>query len=220
MLVEDAGSPLHGAHSSERKTEILTAFGDIQHATVKHVDQLLELGCADRRPPTLIPLIEPLLDDDLAISTLTPDEITELQWSVPAMIEMCERLSDYAIPSTLIHGDLHAGNVLNANGNMVFFDWTEACIAHPFMDVFMIFNEKDDVIRNRMRDAYLALWTEFESAERLQELWSLCGVVHALHHAVSYQSILRHTEVRSRRELAGTVPFLLREALRYLRSPA
>ncbi len=130
---------------------------------------------------------------------------------------MCSRLSDYAVPATLVHGDLHLENVAISDGGLMFFDWTEACVAHPFMDMFLIFNERDDAIRIRLRDAYLAVWTDFEPMKRLLELWAICGVVHAMHHAVSYQSILKHTEERSRDELGGAPPFLLRKALRYPR---
>jgi hypothetical protein len=87
------------------------------------------------------------------------------------------------------------------------------------MDMFMIFNETEDSIRNRTRDDYLAIWTSFETTERLRELWSLCGVVHALHHAVGYWAILHRTEERSKGEMAEWLPFLLRKALRFLRDP-
>ena len=107
-----------------------------------------------------------------------------------------------------------------SDGGLPFFDWTKACVTHPFMDMFLIFNERDEALRTRLRDAYLELWTGFEPMGRLLELWSLCGVVHALHHAVSYQSILKHTKERSRGELGDAPPFLLRKALRYLSNPA
>lgn len=220
MLLQEAGVTHRGSVPIDQKTAILTAFGHIQRTTVPHVDQLQELGCADRRAHTLIHQIEPLLQDELAVAALAPEEVSELRQRVPEMIELCQRISDYSVPLTLIHGDLHAGNVASVDDQLVFFDWTEACIAHPFMDAFMIYNERDEDVHNRMRDAYLPGWSSFESIERLRELWSLCAVVRALHHAVSYLTILRHTEVRSRRELAGTLPFLLREALWYLHKPA
>jgi aminoglycoside phosphotransferase (APT) family kinase protein len=163
-----------------------------------------------------MPRIEPLLHDQLGVSKLAADEIGELRRQAPKLMDMCSRLSDYSVPATLIHGDLHLDNVAISDGGFTFFDWTDACVAHPFMDMFLIFNERDEELRTRLRDTYLELWTDFEPRGRLLELWSLCGVVHALYHAVSYQSILNHTEERSRGELGDALPFLLRKALRYL----
>lgn len=216
MLLGDVGPTLGKQLPIERKIEILQVFGALQRDTAEHVDQLLDLGCADRKPQNLISRIDPLLNDELAISKLTTDEVGELQREAPRIVDMCLRCSNYSIPPTLIHGDFHLENVAVSDGKMIVLDWTEACIAHPFMDMFFIFNEREEPLHSQLRDAYLALWTDFETMERLRELWSLCGVIHAIHHAVSYQSILCHTEERSRSELGDAPPFLLRKALRYL----
>jgi len=82
--------------------------------------------------------------------------------------------------------------------------------------MLLIYNEKDWEVRNLLRDTYLGMWTQFESMERLHELWSLCGAIHSIHHAVSYQFILAHTEERSRSELGGSPAYHLRNALQYL----
>lgn len=219
MLLEDMGPTIQGAVPIDLKMAILTAFGGIQHATASHTDQFLALGCADRRPQTLIDHIEPLLYDESTVAALASEEVDELRRRMPELIDMCRRIEDYAVPSTLVHGDLHAGNVASRDDRLIFFDWTDAAVAHPFMDMFMIFDEEDDADRNRMLDAYLQTWTGFESMERIRELWSLCGVVHSIYHAVSYQWILRHTEARSKREMEGMLTFLLRKALRFLRDP-
>src|SRR5438045_6167468 len=89
-----------------------------------------------------------------------------------------------SIPATLIRGDLHPENVAISDGGLPFFDWSKACVTHPFMDMFLIFNERDEALRIRLRVANLEVWTDFEPMGRLLELWSLCGVVHALHHEV------------------------------------
>lgn len=220
MLLEDAGPVVSGTASPETRTVILKTFAELQYASVEHVDQLLATCCVDRRVQTLIPEIEPLMNDELVTSKLMASEIGELQRKVPDFIEMCSHVSEHAVLPTLIHGDLHSENVIINDGKLVFIDWAEACIAHPFMDAFMIYNEDDDAVRNRMRDVYLQVWTDFESMEQLRELWSLCSVVHSIHHAVSYLTILRNTEARWQGELEGTLPFLLRKSLRYLHEPA
>ncbi|WNQ09651.1 aminoglycoside phosphotransferase family protein [Paenibacillus aurantius] len=216
MLLADAGDKLSRDISVEQRIELLRAFGEIQLGMVDRTAELLGLGCADRRPERVLPLVEPLLEDKLVVSKLTPEELGDLYGHLPVIIDMCKRISAYAVPTTLVHGDLHMGNAAISNGRITFFDWTDACLAHPFMDMILIYQEKDLLVRPRLRDAYLELWTGFESMERLQELWSICEIVHAIHHTISYQSILHHTEVRARSELGGAPSFHLRTALRYL----
>lgn len=160
------------------------------------------------------------MSDPIVRECLANTEVAALESSVPTIIRMCSALSGYALQPTLIHVDLHAGNALMHERGVAIIDWSEACIAHPFMDAFMVYNEQDDVVRARMRDAYLALWADFESIDRLRELWSRCGVVHAVHHAASYRSMLHHIPNHARNDLADTLPFLLRKALRFLRQPA
>ncbi|MBM7568148.1 hypothetical protein JOC55_005122 [Paenibacillus sacheonensis] len=214
MLLADAGDKL-SRDTVENKVALLRTFGEVQLDMVNRTEALIELGCADRRPEKLVPFVEPLLADKLVVSELAPEELGELRRYLPRIIAMCERISDYAVPPTLVHGDLHMGNAAIREGRIAYLDWTDACVAHPFMDMFVIFDESDLPLRTQLRDAYLELWSDFEPMDRLLELWSLCEVVHAMHHAVSYQSILRHTEDRSRGEL-GPPTFYLRKALRRL----
>ena len=38
-------------------------------------------------------------------------------------------------PDALRHGDTHLGNIAVRNGVALFFDWSDACIALPFLDL-------------------------------------------------------------------------------------
>ena len=53
-----------------------------------------------------------------------------------------------------------------------------------------------------MRDAYLAQWVEWESVERLLEVWWLAKPFAALHQAVSYLHILIGQEELVHSEMA------------------
>ena len=89
---------------------------------------------------------------------------------------ICAELARYAVPSTLVHGDLHLGNVARLAGRYLFFDWTDGCVAHPFFDTISIFQTKqarDPGVQARLRDSYLGVWAGYESIERLREAWTL-----------------------------------------------
>ncbi|WP_308635775.1 phosphotransferase family protein [Paenibacillus silvisoli] len=216
-ILADAGDKL-SRDTAENKIELLRTFGEMQLEMVSRTAELLELGCADRRPEKLLPYVEPLIEDELVVSELTAEEVGVLRKQMPLIVDMYKRMSDYAVPATLVHGDLHMGNAVIRNGTITLIDWTDASVAHPLMDMFLIFDERDITLRAQLRDAYLELWTDYEPMHRLLELWTLCEVVHAIYHSISYQSILRHTEERSRGEL-GPPTFYLRKVLNYLGEP-
>jgi aminoglycoside phosphotransferase (APT) family kinase protein len=64
-----------------------------------------------------------------------------------------------------VHGDLHLSTVAQGPHGYLFFDWTDACVAHPFLDLLTFFQEDEEevqsALRDRLRDAYLAEWTRF-----------------------------------------------------------
>ena len=70
---------------------------------------------------------------------------------------------------TLVHGDLHPGNVARLDGELAYFDWTDACVAHPFFDLHSLQWQKDEATRAALLDAYLGAWEGVASPERLRE---------------------------------------------------
>jgi aminoglycoside phosphotransferase (APT) family kinase protein len=150
------------------------------------------------------------------VARLQPDEVEELRRQAPALREACRRLADTGLPPTLVHGDLHVGNVARIDGELVYFDWTDACIAHPFIDLQSLQWERDETSRAALLDAYLEAWQGVASPERLREAASLAAVVIPLHHAVSYQQIVAGLEPDAKVELDATHGFL-REALARVR---
>ena len=53
---------------------------------------------------------------------------------------------DTGLPVTLAHGDLHGGNVVVDEGRATIFDWSDACVAHPLIDLhtFLFFGVAED----------------------------------------------------------------------------
>ena len=194
----------------EVRKESLRRFAALQRRTSELTDELLLDGCLDRRLEVLESQIDPLVNDPEAIARLTPDEAGELGRLAPALKEVCRRLAGFGLPSTLVHGDLHMLNVARLDGDLVYFDWTDACIAHPFIDLLCLSWEKGEANRAALLDAYLEPWQGVETAVRLQEAVALATVVIPLHHAVSYQHIVAGLEPAAKPELDATPTFLRR----------
>lgn len=220
MLLEDAGPEVGFDVPVERKGEVYRAFGNLQRDPAGEIETLLAHGWIDRRPERLMPQVERLLTDDAALMAVSREDRDELRRLLPLAADLCNRLAAGEVPLTLVHGDIHLGNVAGRDGAFIFFDWTDASVAHPFVDMFMIYGEKDETSRDLLRDAYLSVWTEFAPIARLRELWSDAEAIHALHHAVSYHVILEHTEERAKIDIERAVPAYLGTALRALRDRA
>jgi hypothetical protein len=196
----------------ETLKEALRRFAGLQVRTAELTDGLLADGCLDRRLDVLEGQIEPLLHDPEALHLLEASEIAELRRLAPELRRICGRLAAYDLPPTLVHGDLHLGNATRIDGELEYFDWSDACVAHPFIDLLSLHWERDEANRAALLDAYLEPWQEVAPAERLREAVGLAEVVIPLHHAVSYQHIVANLEASAKPELDATHEFL-REVL-------
>jgi Phosphotransferase enzyme family len=196
----------------ELRCEVFRRFAGLQLQTAGLTDELLADGCLDRRLDVLERQLDPLLDDRAGLHKLGDEEVRELRQLTPKLKELCGRLAGLGLPATLVHGDLHVGNVARRDGNLTYFDWTDACIAHPFIDLHSLQWERDEARRAAQLDAYLEPWREAASEDVLREAVALAAAVTPLHHAVSYQTIVAGLEPASKPELDAAHTFL-REAL-------
>lgn len=195
MLMTDFGTDVgEGDASLETLIKMVQEFGRIQAQLVPQVAELLQMGCLDRRLARLAEQLDELLADEETLQGIETAEIAKLRHLSPRLKQVMAELAAYHIPQTLMHGDLHLGNVALRDKKMLFFDWTDACITHPFMDMMVIYEEPDEAKRTQLRDAYLQEWTAFEPMERLLAAWKLVESLWPLHQAISYQYILANLE--------------------------
>ena len=209
MLLADFGKPLRNADpKAEEREAVYRWFGKLQVEAVKQVDKLLGTGCLDRRLTHLIGQVDGLVEDPNIVDQLDDSEIRKLRELIPRLKEKIGELTTFRVPETLVHGDLHLGNIAGRDGSLLVFDWTDGCVTHPFFDMMGIYVQKHEELRSRFRNAYLDAWTEFESMNRLQRCWELAGSLYYLHHAISYQHITASLEAVSKPELDEASDFL------------
>ncbi len=215
MLSADFGNPIGRNAPLRLQKEIYRLFAQIQIQSVEQTNFLLIKGCLDRRLNHLQTQIEPLLRDEAALSELSTDEIHQLQTLAPYLKDLCSKLAGYHIPQTLVHGDLHLGNVALYEDNYIFFDWTDSCVSHPFFDMFDLFfhNKNQNQLLQELQNEYLTQWTHYESMERLIEAWTIAKPLCALHHAITYQHIVASLEARTKNEFSSALPNFLRHLL-------
>jgi phosphotransferase family enzyme len=211
MLLGDLdGAPGDGLPVEER-LGVAEALGGLHRTAVPLVEELLAGGCADRRADILATQIEALAADD---EVPWPGDLRErFRSAVPRFHDLCPRLEDVSIPATLVHGDLHAGNAIRVGDRFVIFDWSDGCIADPFVDVLMFVMRmpEDAELRASFRDRYLAGWglTGSDAAAYVE----LAEPLAAMHHAITYQRIHHAFSAYDRALFAGALPRWIDHAL-------
>ena len=217
MLLADFGQELGWQAPVETREAVLQAFARLQIATATRIDELLAMGCIDRRLPILAAQVDPLLTDSAMLAYVDAEQQAQLRAAAPILKALCARLDQYNVPATLVHGDMHMSNVAARDADYLFFDWSDACITHPFLDMISILHEADPELQNRLRDGYLALWTAYEPLDRLLEMWELAYLLCALHQAVSYQAIIANCEDACKYEMDWAMPFWFGKILEALK---
>jgi hypothetical protein len=208
MVLDDVGPEVGWEAPLEVVEEVASSFARLQVEAAGQTGRLLAAGCNDRRLGRLAAQAEAWLPDLEATGELpgiddatwlSSDEQAALQAALPELRAWCQELAGLAVPPSLVHGDLHLGNVARGPGGYRFFDWTDACVAHPFLDLATIrrgtsFAEGEDQrereLRERLVAAYLPEWAAFEPPERLARAVRLAAPLGALHQAVSYRAIV------------------------------
>jgi hypothetical protein len=227
MVLADFGEEVGWEAPLEVVAEVARTYARIQVKATGHVGRLLDAGCRDRRLERLAAQARAWLaaveaTADLpgidAATWLSPDEEAGLRAAVPRLQARCAELAGHAVPPSIVHGDLHLSNVARGPVGYLFFDWTDACVAHPFLDLATIrrgtaFTDAvcEDELRERLREAYLPEWASFEPPGRLARAWELAAPLGALHQAVSYRSLA--TQAPMDPHMAQSTAFWLRRVL-------
>ncbi|WP_395142624.1 phosphotransferase [Armatimonas sp.] len=201
MLLQDFGPSLRETHGDSSAALALTDYSRFQQTTLGQEAALLKLGCVDRRPAHFARELPKLLADEICLSPLTDDERERL-----LSVDWQAKIAAFSdSPCALVHGDLHMGNVAqgpNKDGSLLYFDWTDASVGLPWLDILTALWEDTD---EASRKLYAAWSTPLPP-------WETIVPLTALHHAISYRHIYHALEPCVQHEHKGGVKFFLRKA--------
>jgi aminoglycoside phosphotransferase (APT) family kinase protein len=199
-----------------QKEDVLRIAARMQVEASLRIPELLAMGGVDSRLHTLPARVDALLSDDAALTRLTAAERDQLSSLRPRIEETCARLAAGPVPQTLMHGDLHGGNVAVHNGRYTIFDWTDACITHPFFDL-VTFLQPTDPRFEHLRDVYLSEWASRAnldtSLDDLRSAFDAAYHLGGLHHALNYYTINANCEPPMVAEFEGAVETFVRHFL-------
>ena len=122
-----------------------------------------------------------------------------------------DELAELGLPETLVHGDLHPGNVAHDGDALVLYDWSDAAVAHPFLDAAHLVRSIPEEERDAARAAYAEVWrTAYPDVDVARGL-ELAAQVNTIYQMVTFEHICRAVEDASYWELSGVVARYLKQ---------
>lgn len=193
------------------------SISGMQVACGEHVSELAACGLPPRTLSHTMSTYAEVTADGIELQLLDATTRRALVAAGPWVGEQASALAACGLPDTLCHGDLHLGNVaFDDGGGAVLFDWSDAHIGHPFLDVAHLPTVDTGAAadsgpgRARWADAYLEPWRQGYDDVVLRRALDLAATVDLAFQAVTYERIQRSVEPAARRVLHGVQAGLLR----------
>jgi hypothetical protein len=169
---------------------------------------LLAAGVEERSLAGLVGELHRALHDSVLSNRFPAHRWAEWAEVEPWVVEQIEALDAIGLPTALSHGDLHLGNIAG-DSTPVVFDWTDACLTHPYLDARHLANECSD------EEHAAQVWTAWSQPWRAaypdvdhDRAWSLTPAVETAFQVATYERIFRAQDPDSRADLAAVVPWL------------
>lgn len=222
LLMQDAGQPLDELPALARDLacwrDIIAAYMRLQLEAITHRDQLLAIGCPDRRLEHMQALYETALADEEAWCVgcdggLSLEEVAQLRDLTPRLRERLQALATYGIPATLHHDDLHAGNILAHGGRFRVIDWAESMIARPYFSLAILrcsLRTFTDDEWEQLSEEYLLAWTRYASLEQARQAFALAQPLGLLCRGLTWRAYLTSLDPQVRQRYAVNWPHWLR----------
>lgn len=207
------------------------SYAKLQIAMIKHSANLISVGMVDRSLNKMLTQLKDMLikGDKIFLdeeNCLTSQEVKQILENFEKIEGLVLELSKYNIPETIDHGDLHNYNISIKDGNIIFYDWADCSISHPFisMRVFFwsvfgqienpieYFNTKDDPYE-LLLSAYLEDWKEYGAVEDLRKAFDLSQKISYISFSIQYillvDSLENHSKLRYKDYIYGGLKNLI-----------
>ncbi|MET1007463.1 MAG: aminoglycoside phosphotransferase family protein [Propionibacteriaceae bacterium] len=210
MLME----PLPGVDDSNPPSLAVPAarvLAELQQASIAHTADLVAAGCPDRGLAATLAALHEVITESVELRLLEPEQRAAARRMETWLAAQVTELYGCGLPITISHGDLHLGNIAYDGTDLAIFDWTDACLTHPFLDAAHLVQshgvERPDQVWATFAESWLQVCPEADVG-RARELAPL---VNQVFQTISYEGIFRHREPAAQWEMTGIVARNLRE---------
>jgi hypothetical protein len=185
------GDDLYGAGLDVR-VAIVADLLPVQRVAAGRVEKLLRLGLPDRRAAPLVATLRGVVarhgDGDRRLDALAA-----------GLDRRMARVAACGLPETLLHGDLHPGNVrghlrgpAREGDRRVVIDWGDSCVTHPAFDILRMTEGLAGDDARAVIDAWAGPWRA--AGGDPEGAVELLRPVAALRNAATYADFLDHIE--------------------------
>ena len=164
LLMRELTGTVAADAGGDRVSEQLRRTAELQRAWIGRAAKLVELGAP-------------------------PRPLEQLAREAPDLAALCDRLTAVGVPETITHGDLHKWNAFVEHDRIVLIDWSDAAVAHPFLDLAPALRFAEELSRDLLVDAYLAPWSGIGATADLREAAALGEALGCVYQALSYRAI-------------------------------
>jgi hypothetical protein len=180
LLMRDAGEALRTRLARNPDLAVVERlyreYAELQLASAVHVDVLIGMGVPDRRSRMFLRLAGALPVDHDLVDRLLADLV-----QVP-------------VPDTVVHEEIHDGNVVVRDGACVVIDWADSCVGHPFFGVVVGLRSIGDRLGldpgaeplERLVRAYLEPWSAVAPVADLRAVFPSAYRLGMLNRALSW----------------------------------
>jgi aminoglycoside phosphotransferase (APT) family kinase protein len=183
----------------------------LQLRSLDHLGEIESAGVPLRGLAETLRGFDEVLDGSIELDALTPEELAAARGCRDEVHAVVGELDAAGIPETLIHGDLHPGNVAHHQDALMFYDWSDAAVSHPFLDVVHLLRSIREDERDAAREAYAEVWRAAYPGIDIARGLELATPVNAIYQMVTYEQICHSLEDASYWELSGVIARFLRK---------
>lgn len=190
--------------------EAARVLARLQLASVPCRAELEEMGLPTRDLGTTAHQVDQLLTSSVELDMLTREERATARSSRDAVRALLDELAGLGLPDTLVHGDLHTGNLAYDGDTVVVYDWSDAAVSHPFLDLVQLSERLSAEEQVQAREAYAGVWRSAYPAADIGRALELAVPANSIYQMISYEQIYRAGEDASYWEMRGVVARTLR----------
>ena len=131
---------------------------------------------------------------------LTEIEIDKLHSLIPTVSQAFKKLSEYAVPQTLVQPDFHDNNTLinDESQEITIIDLGEIVISHPFFSLINFLNQikkhhgltEQDTAYQNIKDACFKNFIKFESKENILTVFELTKILLPIYSALAHYRLI------------------------------
>jgi hypothetical protein len=204
MLLDHVpGEDRYGAPIEERLA-MAADFHPVQVRSAAEVAGLVAAGVPDMRGQAVAGWIR---------SRLASHDTSCVEGLLAGLEARLDEVRACGLPETLVHGDLHPGNVRGCAGQHVVIDWGDAFVGHPAFDVLRLAEGLDAASARSVVEEWCARWRADVPGCEPERAVELLRPVAALRMAAVYAMFLEGIEASERVYHATDVEACLKQAV-------